>query len=453
MDTIAAIATGNSPGGIGIIRISGERALDIADGVFCSVSGKKAVELKGYRALFGRVFDEDGAFDEAVLLVFRAPHSYTGEDVAEISVHGGLFNQRRTLEAVLKNGAVRAAAGEFTKRAFINGKIDLTRAEGVAGIINAQGKRAEQLSFSALSGRLNAKISEIRKPLVRASAALGAWVDFPDDEISELSEGELAKIIRNAVEELLKLLKNRENGRVFTEGVRTAILGKPNAGKSTLMNALSGFDRAIVSDVAGTTRDEITERVSLGGIVLSLTDTAGLRETSDKIERIGVDRAIKNAEAADLILAVFDGATELSEEDERLFELCREKTCIALVNKSDLTQKTDKKRLDQTFSKVVEISAENETGLDELSNAVFEVLGISEPDTNGGNLINDRQYDCVKEAADILQRAYEDLSDGTTLDAVNVLLDDAVNVLLELTGEKASEAVVSEIFSAFCVGK
>ncbi|MGP1361550.1 MAG: tRNA uridine-5-carboxymethylaminomethyl(34) synthesis GTPase MnmE [Candidatus Fimenecus sp.] len=453
MNTIAAISTGNSPGGIGVIRISGENAFKIADAVFRASSGKKAAELEGYRALFGKVFDEDGEFDEAVLLVFRAPHSYTGENIAEISVHGGLFNQRRTLEAVLKQGAVRAAAGEFTKRAFVNGKIDLTKAEGVAGIINAQGKRAEQLSFSALSGKLGSKISEIRKPLVRASAALAAWVDFPDDEISELSENELAEIIKNAEKSLSVLLKNRESGRVFTEGVRTAILGKPNAGKSTLMNALSGFDRSIVSEIAGTTRDEITEKVSLGGIVLSLTDTAGLRETSDEIERIGVDRAMKNAENSDLILAVFDGARELSEEDERLFELCREKPCIALVNKSDLTQKIDKKRLEAEFSKVVEISAEKETGIETLEKAVLAVLNAAEIDTNEGNLINDRQYDCVKRAVELLKRANEALLCGTTLDAVNVLLDDAVAELLVLTGEKASDAVVSEIFSAFCVGK
>ncbi|MGP1543770.1 MAG: tRNA uridine-5-carboxymethylaminomethyl(34) synthesis GTPase MnmE [Candidatus Fimenecus sp.] len=453
MNTIAAISTGNSPGGIGVIRISGENAFKIADAVFRASSGKKAAELEGYRALFGKVFDEDGEFDEAVLLVFRAPHSYTGENIAEISVHGGLFNQRRTLEAVLKQGAVRAAAGEFTKRAFVNGKIDLTKAEGVAGIINAQGKRAEQLSFSALSGKLGSKISEIRKPLVRASAALAAWVDFPDDEISELSENELAEIIKNAEKSLSVLLKNRESGRVFTEGVRTAILGKPNAGKSTLMNALSGFDRSIVSEIAGTTRDEITEKVSLGGIVLSLTDTAGLRETSDVIERIGVDRAMKNAENSDLILAVFDGARELSEEDERLFELCREKPCIALVNKSDLTQKIDKKRLETEFSKVVEISAEKETGIETLEKAVLAVLNAAEIDTNEGNLINDRQYDCVKRAVELLKRANEALLCGTTLDAVNVLLDDAVAELLVLTGEKASDAVVSEIFSAFCVGK
>lgn len=453
MNTIAAISTGNSPGGIGVIRISGENAFKIADAVFRASSGKKAAELEGYRALFGKVFDEDGEFDEAVLLVFRAPHSYTGENIAEISVHGGLFNQRRTLEAVLKQGAVRAAAGEFTKRAFVNGKIDLTKAEGVAGIINAQGKRAEQLSFSALSGKLGSKISEIRKPLVRASAALAAWVDFPDDEISELSENELAEIIKNAEKSLSVLLKNRESGRVFTEGVRTAILGKPNAGKSTLMNALSGFDRSIVSEIAGTTRDEITEKVSLGGIVLSLTDTAGLRETSDVIERIGVDRAMKNAENSDLILAVFDGARELSEEDERLFELCREKPCIALVNKSDLTQKIDKKRLETEFSKVVEISAEKETGIETLEKAVLGVLNAAEIDTNEGNLINDRQYDCVKRAVELLKRANEALLCGTTLDAVNVLLDDAVAELLVLTGEKASDAVVSEIFSAFCVGK
>lgn len=453
MNTIAAISTGNSPGGIGVIRISGEKAFEVADAVFRASSGKKAAELEGYRALFGKVFDEDGEFDEAVLLVFRAPHSYTGENIVEISVHGGLFNQRRTLEAALKQGAVRAAAGEFTKRAFVNGKMDLTKAEGVAGIINAQGKRAEQLSFSALSGKLGSKISEIRKPLVRASAALAAWVDFPDDEISELSENELAEIIKNAEKSLSVLLKNRENGRVFTEGVRTAILGKPNAGKSTLMNALSGFDRSIVSEIAGTTRDEITEKVSLGGIVLSLTDTAGLRETSDVIERIGVDRAMKNAENSDLILAVFDGARELSEEDERLFELCRKKPCIALVNKSDLKQKIDKKRLETKFSKVVEISAEKETGIEALEKAVLAVLNAAEIDTNEGNLINDRQYDCVKRAVELLKKANEALLCGTTLDAVNVLLDDAVAELLVLTGEKASDAVVSEIFSAFCVGK
>lgn len=453
MSTIAAISTGQAAGGIGIVRISGEDALTVADRIFRPVSGKPLSTLPGYHAAFGTVYCDGTPFDEAVALVFRAPKSYTGEDVVEISCHGGLFVTRRVLRAALQNGARAAEAGEFTRRAFLNGKMDLVKAESVMQIISAQGAEAEQAAFGALEGRLSGEIDAVSARLKSTSAALAAWVDYPDEDIDDVSDDALLHTVDTAREALSVLITRFDSGRAVLEGVDTAIVGRPNVGKSTLMNLLSGTERSIVTDVAGTTRDVVEQTVTLGGLVLRLSDTAGLHETEDAVERIGVQRARARLERATLILAVFDSAEPLTDEDKRLFTLCKGKKAIAVVNKTDLPQRLDTKILDTVFNKVVPISAKTHDGLAALEQAVSEVLGTADYDTTAPTLMNERQLACCRTALDRLNEAYDALTGGVTRDAVQVLLDAAIDELDALTGKRATESVVDAVFAQFCVGK
>lgn len=453
MSTIAAISTGMAAGGIGIVRISGENAIKIADSIFRSLGGKKIAEISGYSALYGKAVDGEEVLDTAVALLFRAPKSYTGEDVVEISCHGGLYVTKRVLRAALSAGAVPAEPGEFTKRAFLNGKMDLTGAESVMNIISAQGEEAEKIALGILEGGLFKEIKKISDKLLYDMALLSAWVDYPYEEIEELSNENLGGDIRESLENLEKLINNYDTGRIIIEGVDTAIVGRPNVGKSTLMNLLSGTDRSIVTEIAGTTRDIVEDTVTLGGIVLHLSDTAGVRETDDTVESIGVDRAIKRLETAQLVLAVFDASRPFSDDDRRLMSLCKGKNAIGIVNKTDLVKNCLTDELKENFRKLVFISAKNGDGKDELEAAVVSVLGTAKFDTSSAALINERQLECCKTALKALKEAEEALLCGLTMDAVTVCLDSAVESLLVLTGEKATESVVNEIFAHFCVGK
>lgn len=453
MSTIAAISTGQAAGGIGIVRISGEDALAVADRIFRPVSKKPLSSLPGYHAAFGTVLCGDVPVDEAVALVFRAPKSYTGEDVVEISCHGGLYVTRQVLRAALQNGARAAEAGEFTRRAFLNGKMDLTRAEGVMQIIAAQGEQAAQAAFGALEGRLSGEIDAISDRLKATSAALAAWVDYPDEDIDDLSDGALLQAIDGARHSLSALVARFDSGRAVREGVDTVIVGRPNVGKSTLMNLLSGSERSIVTDVAGTTRDVVEETVTLGGLVLHLSDTAGLHDTDDAVERIGVERARTALERATLVLAVFDSAEPLTKEDKRLFALCEGKKAIAVINKTDLPQQLDSEILDTVFNKVVPVSAKTQTGLADLEAAVAEVLGTADFDTAAPALMNERQNACCRSALEHLNEAHDALAAGITRDAVQVCMDAAIEDLDALTGKRATESVVDAVFAQFCVGK
>ena len=357
--TIAAVATGNAAGGIGVIRISGEKAIEIADKVFSAADGSSLSELKGYRAKFGSVAAGGKTLDNAVALVFRAPKSYTGEDVCELSVHGGVFIVEKTLEAVFAAGAAPAGAGEFTKRAFLNGKMDLTQAESVADLISAEGEAAAQASFHALQGSLSNKINSILEILTDCSANMAAWVDYPDEEIPDLADDELEKTLTNAAKALKELVENYENGIAVVQGIDTVIAGRPNAGKSTLMNLLAGRDKSIVTDIEGTTRDIVEESVRLGGLVLHLSDTAGLRKSKDEVETIGIDRAYNKIEQASLILPVFDSSRKLNKEDMNLIERCRDKKAVAIINKTDLSTKADVEFIQSSFAHCVFISAKS----------------------------------------------------------------------------------------------
>lgn len=453
MSTIAAISTGRAPGGIGVVRISGENAISIGDKIFSSFGGKKLCEIEGYSALYGKAYDKNGNIDNVVALLFRAPKSYTGEDVVEISCHGGLYVTDKVLKAAFEAGAVPAEAGEFTKRAFLNGKMDLTSAESVMNIISAQGEQAEKIALGVLEGRLFKEIKKITDKLVYDMALLSAWVDYPYEEIEDLSENNLKEHIDESILSLEKLINDFGKGQIIMEGVDTAIVGCPNVGKSTLMNLLSGTEKSIVTEIAGTTRDVVEDTVNVGGITLRLADTAGVRETDDVVESIGVERAVKRLENAELVLAVFDASRELNQQDKRLIELCKGKKTIGIVNKIDTDKNYLNGEIEKNFPQIIFISAKTGEGKDELSRAIEKLLGTADFDTSATAIVNERQCDCCKKALDALRDADNALNLGMTMDAVTVCLDSAVENLMILTGEKATELVVNEIFAQFCVGK
>lgn len=450
--TIAAIATGSAPGGIGVIRISGDKAVETAGRVFSPADGSSLTDLKGYRAKFGSIIFEGEKMDHAVALVFRGPKSYTGEDIVELSVHGGMLIVQKTLQAVLAAGAVPAGAGEFTKRAFLNGKMDLTQAESVASLISAQGEESMKAAFHALQGSLSNKINAALEKLLDASALMAAWVDYPDEEIPELTESELAQTLTAVRDELKDLLDHYESGKTITKGVDTAIVGRPNVGKSSLMNMLTGTDKSIVTHIEGTTRDIVEEDINLGGLILHLRDTAGLRDSCDVVEAIGIQKAYKALDEAQLVLAVFDSSQALTDFDKNLISKCAAKTSIAVVNKTDLENKMDTQPL-SVFSKVVYISAKQDEGAAELACAVKELLGVASFDSSAPMLANARQKQNCRNAYDCVCQAFDGLQLGITFDAVNVMIDSAADELLSLTGKKATQEVVNNIFSKFCVGK
>lgn len=453
MSTVAAIATPNAPGGIGIIRISGEDAFKIADCVFKSVSSKRLSELKGYTAAFGHVYDGENLIDECIATVFREPKSYTGEDVVELSCHGGLYVTNSVLRAVLSAGALPAEAGEFTKRAFLNGRIDLAEAEGVMNIISAKGRDALNAAVTTLDGALSRRIDSVCRTLTHLGAGMAVWTDYPDEDIPEVRTDSLLKSLENISKELDSLISSFEAGHAITEGISTVICGHPNVGKSTLMNLLTGYDRSIVTDIAGTTRDVIEETVRLGSAVLRLQDTAGLRVSSDEIENIGVSIARQRIDRAGLIIAVFDASIPLSDEDIDLLKKCREKRAVAVINKTDIGVCIDKKEIEKHIPVVVEMSASSGDGIDELKNAVEKMLSLDTLDSSAVMLTTERQRNCCVRAKSCVDEAVEALKFGMTLDAVNVGVDSAIDALNELTGKKATETVVDEVFSKFCVGK
>ena len=422
--TIAAIATPHGVGGIGVVRLSGDRAVEIAQAVFRAADGSRLSDLPGYTARFGSVAQGEKAFDQAVALVFRAPRSYTGEDVVELSVHGGLVTVERTLEA-----------------------------ESVADLISASGQAAADSAYTALSGALRQKIEGALDILMEVSAGMAAWVDYPDEEIPELDSDTLLKSLQQAQGLLSHLLAGYDNGQLMTAGVDTVIVGRPNVGKSALMNDLTGQETSIVTAVQGTTRDVVERTVRLGDLTLRLADTAGLRQTADVVEQIGVERAQARLQQARLVLAVFDGSTPLTPADEELMTLCKGKNAVAVVNKNDLPPAAEQEKIRAAFDRVVAYSAKNHTGRDDLAVAVADALGVQNFDAADPLLANERQRQCCQTAADCVAEAVAALEGGMTYDAVNVSIDAAADALLSLTGARATQAVVDRIFEKFCVGK
>ncbi len=450
---IAAVATPAGVGGIATLRVSGEKSIEICDRVFRSINGKKLNDLKGYHAAFGKIYDKEQPVDEAVCLVFRAPHSFTGENVVEITCHGGIFVIQKVLRVVLENGAVPAQPGEFSKRAFLNGKMDLSGAEGIMSIISSQGEQGLNASLNLLEGSLSRKIDSVAQSLIDICAHISAWVDYPDEEIEELDENNILDTLSSAHNELKELTDKFDSGMAVTTGVEAAIIGKPNAGKSTLMNLLTGFERSIVTDVKGTTRDVVEETVNIDGCILRLSDTAGIRDTDDTVEKLGVERSREKIKRSAIVLAVFDSGDELTDEDRTLIDLCKEKPVIPILNKSDKETKIDRDYIESTLGRCIEMSAKNGTGLDELRDRVTTLLGTKNFDSNAAMLANERQRQCCLNALSSIEDAVNTLKSGFTLDAAGICIDDAVSALLELTGKRASQAVVDKVFSNFCVGK
>lgn len=453
MTTIAAIATPNAPGGIAVIRISGERAFEVAEKIFVPAGDKKVADMRGYTCAYGEAFDGEERLDDCILTVFRAPHSFTGEDTAEISCHGGIYVTRRILRAALANGAVMAQAGEFTKRAFLNGKIDLTQAESVMDIISAKGERELKMAENIREGAAYKAVRKISDRLMNMLGSLAAWTDYPDEDIPEVEPETMRTELENIRAELESLIRNYDSGRILREGVSTVIVGRPNVGKSTLFNALSGCERSIVTDIAGTTRDAVEETVKLGDVTLRLMDTAGIRETSDKIEEIGVNIAQKAIESAELVIAVFDGSEKMSDDDVNIINKINFNNSVAVVNKNDLSTVIDITKLEKHFKHIVYLSAKKNSGTDELCACIEDIFRLNEPFFNDVTVANERQKKCVDVCLENVEKAVEAIECGEMLDAVNVLIDYAEQSLLELIGEKITDAVVDEVFSRFCVGK
>ncbi len=460
-DTVAAISTPRAQGGISVIRISGENALAAADCIFSPLSRKeKPSQMQGYTCAYGFFSDSDGnRIDDGILTVFRTPHSYTGEDVVELSCHGGIYVTDKLLRRIYECDVSPAGAGEFTKRAFLNGKMSLTQAEAVADIISAQGDAFCRTAVSIKDGSIYKETEKLSQRLITVLGAVAAWIDYPEEDIDEITPESMREELSDISLELKKISATYDRGRILRQGIKAVIAGKPNAGKSTLMNLLCGCERSIVTDIAGTTRDVIEETVRLGDILLRLSDTAGIRTSSDVIEQAGIDLAYRHMEQAELIIAVFDGSVPLNEYDFELISRCKAllgsgTRVIACINKCDNETICEKKIIYDSFQQVVEISAKNNSALDTIQTVLTNMYMTDSIDNITQTLIvNERQKLCIDMAAARIDEALTALDSGITLDAVNVVLDEAENALLELNGQKASEEVVNEVFSHFCVGK
>ena len=452
--TIAAIATAPGAGGIAVVRLSGAESYEVAARVFRPANPSRRVQdARGYTALFGHFAEGEDVFDEGVALFFRAPHSYTGEDVVELSCHGGNAVARRLVEACFAAGAQPAAPGEYTRRAFLNGKLGLTQAEAVMDLISADGRQGAALANAALSGALAKKIDAQKSALTAIQAHLAAWVDFPEEDVPELDAVHLHSVLGGVKTELDRLINSYQADTVLREGVDCAIVGRPNAGKSTLLNLLAGFDRAIVTPVAGTTRDVVEQAVQLGDIRLNLFDTAGLRETEDAIEAEGIRRSWKKLEEAGLILAVFDGSEPPTCEDLELARCCEGRPAIALINKEDKPTRFDPELIAPFFAMVLPVCCQEEGSRKVISAAVARLLGTSRIDPHAASLSGQRQLSAALRARDAVAGALDAAAGGFGLDAVSVCVDDALAALCDLTGENASEAVIEQVFERFCVGK
>ena len=453
-DTIAAISTGMTNSGIGIVRISGDEAFDIADRIY---KGKSRIaESESHTIHYGHIVDGSGTIDEVLVMVMKSPRTFTGEDTVEINCHGGTFVLKRVLEAVLRSGARAAEPGEFTKRAFLNGKMDLSQAEAVIDVINSENEYALQSSISQLKGNIKNKINNIRNKIIYHTAFIESALDDPE-HISVDGYGEtLRSAAREIIEELEDLIRSADNGRVTKEGINTVIVGKPNAGKSSLLNVLSGHERAIVTDIEGTTRDILEEQVKLGELSLNVIDTAGIRRTDDVIEKIGVDKAQEYAKNADLIIYVVDASKELDENDEKILRLITDKNTIILLNKSDLDTVITADIMKEKAGDipVISVSAKEEQGIRELEETVKEMFLKGEISFNDQIYItNIRQKNALSDALESMKKVIQSIDDGMPEDFYSIDLMDAYESLGSITGESVGEDLINEIFSKFCMGK
>ena len=451
-DTIAAIATAPGAAGIGIIRVSGAEALAVADRVFAAASGTPLAKTPGGRAVYGRIVgDTAETIDEAIALVMRAPHSYTREDVVELQCHGGSTVLRRVLGLVLAHGARLSERGEFTKRAFLSGRLDLSQAQAVMDVVSARTDRALSVAESHLAGHFSGQIKAMRDRCLAMIAHLEAAIDFPEDDIDDIAIDEVERGVTDIRTDIRKLLATAHTGRILRDGLLTAIIGKPNVGKSSLLNALLREDRAIVTDIPGTTRDSIEETADIGGVPLRIIDTAGIREATDAVERIGVEKAREYASRASLVLALFDGSQPLTDEDREILSLIQGKQAIVLLNKADLPAVTTTNDL-SVEAPVISISTKDERGFDALTAEIARIAGITETPEES-YVSGERDIALLRKADDHFRATLATIANGLSADFVSIDLRSAWETLGEITGETASEDLIDEIFSKFCIGK
>lgn len=460
-DTIAAIATAMTNSGIGIVRISGEEAFSVIDKIYRSKNGKKKLsQEESHTVHYGYICDGEKIIDEVMVVIMRAPRSYTTEDTIEIDCHGGTLVMKRILETVIKYGARPAEPGEFTKRAFLNGRIDLSQAESVIDVINAKNDFALESSISQLQGKVKEKIKEIRGKVIHEIAFIESALDDPEHFSIDGYGEKLFRIIEGISKEIEILLASSENGELLKEGINTVIIGKPNAGKSSLMNVLLGRERAIVTDIAGTTRDALEEQINLNGITLNIVDTAGIRDTEDIVEKIGVDKAKEYLKSANLIIYVVDSSTELDQNDEEIISMLSDKKAIILLNKSDLSQVTSQEVVEKVLEEknmekpVISISAKEQTGIDKLENTIKEMFFQGELSFNDEIYItNVRQKAALQSAMKSFQLVQQSIENEMPEDFYSIDLMSAYEELGSIIGEAVGEDLVNEIFSKFCMGK
>lgn len=455
-DTIAAIATAPGEGGIGIIRLSGSNALDIANKMFRPLYRDSIGDYAVRTLIYGNIYDEGVVLDEVLLAYMKGPHSYTAEDVVEINCHGGFISVRKILELALKSGARMAEAGEFTKRAFLNGRIDLSQAEAVIDIINAKTDKSHELAQSQLEGSLSKKIKNLREMLTAVLAQVEVAIDYPEEDIEFITYKELIEKTEAIQKEVVQMYKTADTGKILREGLQTAILGKPNVGKSSLMNSILGENRAIVTDIPGTTRDIIEEFVNIKGIALKIVDTAGIRDTDDVVEKIGVEKSRKHLKSSDLTLVVLDNSREIDQEDIDILESVDRSKTLVILNKIDLESKLDwdivKKYVDEI--NIINISALKNEGLDLLHDRIEDMVFSGEISNSGDVMItNSRHKDAIYKAMKAIEDAISSLNDEMSYDFIEVDLKDAWDALGYINGDTISEDLLDTIFSNFCIGK
>ena len=455
MSTIAAISTAPGNAGIGIIRLSGDDCFKILQKIF---KPKNKGEIKGYTIKYGNIVksENDEIIDEVLVSYFVAPKSYTKENMCEINSHGGIVVENQILEECLKNGAVLAEPGEFTKRAFMNGRIDLSQAEAVIDIINSKTEKEMMVAQRHLEGSLSKKIKDIQGEILNLMADIEASIDYPEYDIEETTNKKINDTLNSVEEKLLKLKNSFENGKILKEGIKTAIIGKPNVGKSSLLNLILGENRAIVSDIEGTTRDTIEEYINIKGIPLKIVDTAGIRKTNDEVEKIGVERSINNISDAGLIIALFDDSRTFDDQDQKILDLIEGKKTIILINKIDLGKNLIKEneKLKKFKNNIIEFSTINETGLDKLYNQIEELFKLNELDCeNTEIIINNRHKQQILYALEDVAKGRESLETHMPVDITAICLKDILERLAEITGKNVSEDIINEIFKKFCLGK
>ena len=456
MSTIASISTAPGIGGIGIIRMSGENTFKVLDKIFKAKSHKNIEEIPGYTIKYGHIVDEEKIIDEVLVSYFKAPKSYTTEDMCEINSHGGTVIMRKILELCLKNGAELAEPGEFTKRAFLGGRIDLSQAESIIDIINAKSDREAKEGIKQLEGLLSEKINEIKNDLLEIMTNIEVSIDYPEYDTPEITNNDIFETIEKSRKKLEDLKKSFDNGKIIKQGIKTVIIGKPNAGKSSLLNAILKEDRAIVTEIEGTTRDTIEEFVNINGIPLNLIDTAGIREAKDEVEMIGIKKSKKLAESSDLIIAIFDSSKDFSKEDLEILEIAKNKKSIIILNKIDLEQKITREnpKLAIFNQNIISLSAKNKIGLEKLFERITDMFNLNEINLDNDIVItNERHKNLISKAIENLNKAENILKDGMPVDIIAISLKYVLESLGSITGEEAGEEIINEIFARFCLGK